>query len=103
MVVWKSLSNRRSLKFTRNKKQRSKSRSVRLGRGVSRRRRQRRRRTRTRRHKKRRYRQQGGKNEQLLSNTPRSLGYSLGGTLDAAVPGAIAQANYAPYHGYKKC
>lgn len=103
MVVWKSLSKRKSLKLTRSKRYKSrrpKSRNIRLGRGKSRRR-GRKRHTRRRVHLRRR--QRGGTNSQLLSNVPRSLGYSLGGYLDPAVPGAIAQANHAPAHTYKKC
>ena len=104
MVVWKSLSKRRSLKLTRSRRHKSrrpKSRNVRLGRGKSRGRRQgrrRRRKTHT-----RRRRQRGGTYSQFQSNFPRSLGYSLGGYLDASVPGAIAQATHAPSHTYKKC
>ena len=112
MVVWKSLSKRRSLKLTRSrryKSRRPKSRNVRLGRGKSRRRgqsrhRRHRRKTHTRRHHRRHsHRQRGGTYPQFLSNFPRSLGYSLGGHLDASVPGAIAQATHTPAHAYKKC
>ena len=102
MVVWKSLSKRRSLKLTRSrryKSRRSKNRNIRLGYGKSPRR-GRKRRTRRRVHRRH---QRGGKYKQLLSNDPRSLGYSLGGYLDPAVPGAIAQATHAPAHTYKKC
>ena len=108
MVVWKSLSKRRSLKLTRSRRHKSrrpKSRNVRLGRGKSRRRgqsRRHRRKTHTRRHRHHR-RQRGGTYSQFQSNFPRSLGYSLGGYLDASVPGAIAQATHAPSHTYKKC
>lgn len=102
MVVWKSLSKRRSLKLTRSrryKSRRPKSRNVRLARGKRRRRsRARGRKTRTQ-HR----RQRGGKYQQFQSNIPRSSGYSLGGYLDPAVPGAIAQATHAPSHTYKKC
>lgn len=101
MVVWKSLSKRRSLKLTRSrryKSRRPKSRNIRLGRGKSRRR-GRKRRTRRRVHR----RQRGGTYSQLLSNVPRSLGFSLGGYLDPSVPGATAQATHAPAHTYKKC
>tara|TARA_Y100000748_G_scaffold237796_1_gene201827 strand:- start:2719 stop:3030 length:312 start_codon:yes stop_codon:yes gene_type:complete len=100
MVVWKSLSKRRSLKLTRSrryKSRRPKSRNVRLGRGKSRRRGRKRP---TRRHRRR---QRGGTYSQFQSNLPRSLGYSLGGYLDPAVPGAIAQATHTPAHTYKKC
>ena len=101
MVVWKSLSKRRSLKLTRSrryKNRRTKSRNIHLGCRNSR---GRKRRTQRRVHHRRR--QRGGKYQQLLSNDPRSLGYSLGGYLDPGVPGAIAQANHAPAHTYKKC
>ena len=101
MVVWKSLSKRSSLKLTRSrryKSRRPKSRNVRLGRGKNRgRSRSRKRRSR------RRRRQRGGKYQQFQSNIPRSSGYSLGGYLDPAVPGAIAQATHPPSHTYKKC
>ena len=103
MVVWKSLSKRRSLKLTRSRRHKSrrpKSRNVRLGRGKSRRRGRKRH---TRRRVYRRHRQRGGTYSQFQSNFPRSLGYSLGGYLDASVPGAIAQATHAPSHTYKKC
>ena len=100
MVVWKSLSKSRSLKHTRSrryKSRRPKSRNVRLARGKSRgRRRGRKTRNRSR-------RQRGGKYQQFQSNVPRSSGYSLGGYLDPAVPGAIAQATHPPSHTYKKC
>lgn len=102
MVVWKSLSKRRSLKLTRSRRYksgRSKSRNVRLARGKSRGLR----RSRARGRKTRRRRQRGGKYQQFQSNVPRSLGGSLGGYLDPAVPGAIAQATHAPLHTYKKC
>lgn len=102
MVVWKSLSKRRSLKLTRSrryKSRRPKSRNVRLVHGKRRRRsRARGRKTHTR-HR----RQRGGNNKQFLSNVPRSLGGSFGGYLDPAIPGAIAQATHAPLHTYKKC
>ena len=104
MVVWKSLSKSRSLKLTRSrryKSRRPKSRNVRLARGKSRGRR--RSRTHGRKTRTRRRRQRGGKYQQLQSNVPRSLGGSLGGYLDPAVPGAIAQATHAPLHTYKKC
>ena len=103
MVVWKSLSKRRSLKLTKSrryKSRRPKSRNIRLGRGKSR---GRGRKRRSRRIVHRRRRQQGGTYQQLLSNDPRSLGYSLGGYLAPGVPGAIAQATHAPAHTYKKC
>ena len=103
MVVWKSLSKRKSLKLTRSrryKSRRPKSRNIRLGRGKTRRR-GRKRHSRRRVHRRRR--QRGGTYSQLLSHVPRSLGYSLGGYLDPAVPGAIAQATHAPAHTYKKC
>ena len=103
MVVWKSLSKRRSLKLTRSrryKSRRPKSRNIRLGRGKSRRRGMKRD---TRRRVHHRRRQRGGKYQQFQSNIPRSLGYSLGGYLDPAVPGAIAQATHSPAHTYKKC
>ena len=101
MVVWKSLSKRRSLKLTKSKRHKSrrpKSRNVRLARGKSGRRSH----ARGRKTRARRRRQRGG-NKQFLSNVPRSLGGSLGGYLDPAVPGAIAQATHAPLHTYKKC
>lgn len=103
MVVWKSLSKRRSLKLTRSRRykgQRPKSRNISLRRGKSLRR-SRKRRTRHRVHRRRR--QRGGKYQQFQSNIPRSSGYSLGGYLDPAVPGAIAQATHPPSHTYKKC
>lgn len=104
MVVWKSLSKRRSLKLTRSrryKSRRPKNRNVRLARGKSRRRR--RSRARGRKTRTQHRRQRGGKYQQFQSNIPRSSGYSLGGYLDPAVPGAIAQATHAPSHTYKKC
>ena len=101
MVVWKSLSKSKSLKLTRSKRYKSrrpKNRNIRLARGKSRRRGRRR-------HTRRKVsrRQRGGKYQQFQSNIPRSSGYSLGGYLDPAVPGAIAQATHPPSHTYKKC
>ena len=78
MVVWKSLSKRRSLKLTRSrryKNRRPKRRNIHLGRRKSRGR-GRKRRTRRRVHHRRR--QRGGKYQQLLSNDPRGLGYFNG-------------------------
>ena len=102
MVIWKSLSNRRSLKLIRSKqhkRRRPKNRNIRLTRRKSRRRSY----TRGRKSRIRRRRQRGGNYKQFQSNFSRSLGGSLGGYLDPNVPGAIAQATHAPLHTYKKC
>ena len=102
MVVWKSLSNRRSLKLIRSrrhKRRRLKNRNISLRRRKSRRRSY----THGRKSRIRRRRQHGGNYNQFQSNISRSLGGSFGGYLDPNVPGAIAQATHAPLHTYKKC